>query len=125
MERVLIWLARVQAAYFVITGLWPIVHIRSFMWVTGPKYDLWLVKTVGVLITVIGLAIGMAAWRRRVVPEVVVLAVGTAAALGFVDVYYHLRGTIPAVYLLDAAAEAVLVVAWVVAWSSTRRKFSD
>jgi hypothetical protein len=118
----MIWLARVQAAYFVVTGLWPIVHIRSFTLVTGPKYDLWLVKTVGVLITVIGLTIGMAGWRRRVVPEVFVLAVGSAAALGFVDVYYHLRGTIPAVYLLDAAAEAVLVVVWLVAWNSTRRK---
>ena len=124
MDCVPIWLARVQAAYFVVTGLWPIVHIRSFTLVTGPKYDLWLVKTVGVLITVIGLTIGMAAWRRRVVPEVFVLAVTSAAALAFVDVYYYLRGTIPAVYLLDAAAEAVLVVAWLVAWTSTRRKSS-
>ena len=45
-------LAWVQAGYFVVTGVWPIVHMRSFLAVTGPKTDLWLVKTIGVLVTV-------------------------------------------------------------------------
>jgi hypothetical protein len=34
------------------TGLWPLVSIGTFQQVTGPKTDLWLVKTVGVLIAV-------------------------------------------------------------------------
>lgn len=40
-------LAIIHAAYFVLTGLWPILNIRSFLRVTGPKSDLWLVKTWG------------------------------------------------------------------------------
>src|SRR5687767_8617623 len=117
MDNALIWLAAAQAVYFALTGVWPIVHVRSFMAVTGPKTDLWLVKTVGALIAIVGAAVGLAAWRRAVTPEVALLAVGSAAALGFVDVYYPLRGVIPRVYLLDAVAEAVLIAAWAVAWN--------
>ena len=88
MSTALYWLAMIQAVYFVITGLWPIVHLRSFMAVTGPKVDHWLVKTVGVLVTVIGLAIGIAAARRQFGIEIFVLAAGSAAALGAADVIY-------------------------------------
>lgn len=31
------------------------VHMPSFLWVTGPKSDLWLVDTVSLLISAIGL----------------------------------------------------------------------
>ena len=117
LERLLPWLAGIHAVYFVLTGVWPIVHIRSFMAVTGPKRDIWLVKTVGVLVTVVGAVIGLAAWRGSFAPEVFVLAVASAAALAGVDVYYHLRGVIPRVYLLDALAEGVLIAGWLVAWT--------
>ena len=118
MYQLLPWLAGVHAAYFAITGVWPILHIRSFMAVTGPKRDIWLVKTVGVLVTVIGVVIGLAAWRGSFTPEVFVLAVASAAALAWVDVHYHLRGVIPRVYLLDAVAEFVLIAGWVTLWTA-------
>ena len=34
-------LAYAQSAYFAATGVWPIVHMPSFLRVTGPKTDLW------------------------------------------------------------------------------------
>ena len=40
-----------QAIYYIATGVWSLVGIRSFQAVTGPKIDTWLVKTVGVLVT--------------------------------------------------------------------------
>ena len=114
MERLLPWLATCHAVYYALTGVWPLVSIRTFMAVTGPKTDVWLVKTVGLLVTAIGAAIGVAAWGGRFTPEVFVLAVGSAAALGAIDVYYHGRGVIARIYLLDAAAEALIVVGWFV-----------
>ena len=39
-----------EGVYFFLTGLWPVVHLPSFIAVTGPKRDLWLVRTVGLLI---------------------------------------------------------------------------
>lgn len=39
-----------QGIYYVASGLWPLLHMRSFEAVTGPKRDKWLVNTVGALI---------------------------------------------------------------------------
>jgi len=105
-------LGLIHAAYFVLTGVWPLVHMPSFLAVTGPKTDLWLVRTVGALVTVIGLAIGAAATRGTDTATLATLAIGSAAALAAVDVVYVARGTIARVYLVDAAAEAILIIAW-------------
>src|SRR5437764_14959162 len=102
-------LLTIQGLYFAVTGVWPLVHLESLEAVTGPKTDHWLVQTVGVLITVIGAVLLLAAYRRRLSAEVVLLAVGSAAALAAVDVVFVGRGVIPPIYLLDAAAEAVLI----------------
>ena len=106
-------LALVQGAFYVATGLWALVDLDSFMAVTGPKVDHWLVKTVGVLVTLIG-AVLLLAWRRqRVTAEIVFLAVGCALSLAAVDVIYVSNGTILPVYLLDAVAEVGLALAWI------------
>lgn len=107
-------LALVQGLYFVVTGVWPLVHVRSFMAVTGPKRDVWLVKTVGLTVAVIGATLLSAGWNERVTPEVAGLAVGSAAALAGVDVWYAARRVIPRIYLADAAAEGMLIVAWLI-----------
>lgn len=109
------WLWRLQALYFLVTGLWPCIEIRSFQKVSGPKTDLWLVKTVGVLVSVIGGVIAAAGMRQRITPEIAGLAVGSSAGLAAIDIYYSSRGRISRVYLLDALAEAVFIGAWGVA----------
>lgn len=104
--------AFIQAGYFAFTGIWPLVHMRSFLVVTGPKTDLWLVKTVGVLVA----AIGIDAVRGSIDPATFALAAGTAAALAAIDFIYVFRRVIDKIYLLDAAAEAALVIAWLLGW---------
>ncbi len=110
-----------QGAYFALTGLWALVSIRTFQMVTGPKTDLWLVKTVGALVGVIGGVLGLAA-SRRVEPEIVLLGVGSAASLGTVDMIYVARKRIAPIYLLDALAELLLIAAWGHAWYHRSRQ---
>ncbi|HEV2844094.1 MAG TPA: hypothetical protein VG477_04540 [Thermoanaerobaculia bacterium] len=112
----LVTMAWLQGIYFFVTGVWPILHIASFVAVTGPKVDLWLVKTVGALIAVIGATLMLGARRRTVGAELAFLAVASAASLGIVDAVYALSDRIWDVYLLDAVAEAGLIVLWVIAW---------
>jgi hypothetical protein len=116
----LVLLAWLQGIFYLLTGLWPLLHMPSFLAVTGPKVDLWLVKTVGVLIVVIGAVLLVGARRRAIGPEVALLAVGSAASLAGVDLVYALSDRIWDVYLLDALAEIGLVVLWGIAWVRRR-----
>lgn len=109
-------LAAAQSAFYVATGVWPLVAYRAFVSVTGPKKDDWLVKSVGLLITVVGVIIGLGAAGRRAQPELTLLATSSAAALTAIDVAYVSRGRISRVYLLDAVAEIALIAAWGYAW---------
>ena len=109
------YLALGQGIFYILTGVWPLVGIGTFQKVTGPKTDLWLVKTAGVLITVIGGVLTMAGLRRNMQPEMPVLGAGAAAGLTAIDVVYVAKGRISRVYLLDALAEIGLIIAWLIA----------
>ena len=108
----LLALGLLQGAYFGLVGAWALVHVDSFMRVTGAKTDVWLVKTVSALVLVIGLALIAAALRGRVGPDLRFLALGSAMALALVDLVYVAKGTIARVYLLDALIEGLFVAAW-------------
>jgi ABC-type cobalamin transport system permease subunit len=113
--------AAAQALVYVSTGVWPLVHMESFIAVTGPKTDLWLVQTVGSLIAVIGIVLAAAVWNGRITFESGVLGMASAACLAAVDIIFVSRGTIPPVYLVDAALELAFVVGWCVAAFQHRR----
>lgn len=99
-----------QAVYYVVTGLWPLVHLPSFEAITGPKTDDWLVHMVGLLAVAIGGAIGVAVARGRTrAPEVIVLAAAAALAFAGIDLWYGLSGRIAPIYLADAAVELALL----------------
>lgn len=105
-----------QSAYYVVTGIWPLVHLPSFEAITGPKTDDWLVRVVGILVLVIGGTLGVGVVRLERAPpspELLTLALASAAAFILIDVGFVLAGTINAIYLADAAVEAGLVV-WIV-----------
>jgi hypothetical protein len=106
---VLCW---VQGLYYLLTGLWPIFSIDTFQMVTGPKNDLWLVQTVGALITVIAVVILLAAILRRPSLEVALLAILAAIALTAVDFIFVLQDVIPPIYLVDAVIEIILLTVW-------------
>ena len=114
------YLALGQSTFYVITGVWPIFSIGTFQKVTGPKTDLWLVKTAGTLIAVIGSVIGLAGYRRRVSPEIGLLAVGSAAGLTAIDVVYVAKKRISPIYLLDAVAEVGLIALWALFWPADK-----
>jgi hypothetical protein len=123
--RLLVAVSLTQAAYDALTGIWSLVSIGSFQRITGPKVDLWLVKTVGALVLAIGGALGLAGLRRHVTLETAVLGAGSAAALGIIDVVYVAKRRIAPIYLADALAEAALVLTWVVGWVAHRRSASS
>jgi hypothetical protein len=100
-----------QAAYYVTTGIWPLVSMRTFTAVTGPKTDLWLVKMVASLIVVNGASLAIAARERAPSRVALVLACGSAIAFTAIDAVYAARRTIRPIYLADAVVELGLLAA--------------
>jgi hypothetical protein len=97
----------------VIGGLWPLVSLRSFEKIFGPKTDEWLVHTVGGLMIATGWAqLGTSQCREghRLARR---LGLGSALTLLTVDLIYVPAGRLRWTYLLDAAVEAGWVLAWI------------
>lgn len=91
--------------YYVVTGVWPILHMKSFETVTGPKTDKWLVKTVSLMI----LCSGIIYIKYSESEPAKFLAIMNALSLSFIDIYYSVKGVIRKVYLADAVLEFVFV----------------
>lgn len=104
--------AIIHGGYYFLTGIWPIISIGTFQKITGPKNDLWLVKTVGVLICVIGATLLFAGYKEEIVPSIILLAVVSAFVLAGVDVVYVTKRIIAPIYLLDAFVELLLIAWW-------------
>jgi hypothetical protein len=102
-----------QAAFYIATGLWPLLSRRTFEKVTGPKSEFWLVQIVGLLVGSIGVGLAQSLRRGRAIPaELRTVAIGSAASLAAADVIFVAKGRIRPVYLADALAEVALVAAW-------------
>jgi hypothetical protein len=109
-----VMLGRAHGVANLVGGAWPLVHLRSFEMVFGPKSDRWLVKTVGGLLIINGLTQLAASSAADGVRHARQLGVGTAAVLAAIDLIYVPARRISKMYLVDAAVE----VGWILAWCS-------
>ncbi len=106
-------LAVAHGAFMVATGMWPLASMKSFQAVTGPKADLWLVKTVGCLLTLVGLHSVLAARTGDVESRRTgLLAFGVSSALASISFFYSVRGRISKIYLLDTLMQTTWALLW-------------
>ena len=91
--------------YYIGTGLWPILHLPSFLAVTGPKNETWLVQVFGALIASLGFSVIL---HRNAGPASAGVGLSAAFVLAASDVYFVGRRRIRPTYLLDAVVEVVL-----------------
>lgn len=101
---ILLW---TQGVYTLLTALWGLVDIDSFMAVTGPKTDIWLVKTVSVLLVAIALSLlsGLIDGFYRL--PVAILGLSTSIAMASIDFYYTLNNMISK-YMLQMVSLKVI-----------------
>lgn len=98
----------VQGIYFVVTGIWPLLNMASFITATGPKQDTWLVEMVGLLSTSIGLTYIVTSLRRRALP--ILLSYSVSFSFLVMDLIYVMSGEIDQIYLLDAGIQAAFII---------------
>jgi hypothetical protein len=101
-----------HGVFNVVGGLWPLVHLRSFEWVFGPKTDVWLQRTTGGLLVSAGLAQLAAAPGPQGPAQARRIGLGTALTLLAVDLVYVPKGRIRPTYLLDAAMQTGWIRTW-------------
>ncbi|GAA2030858.1 hypothetical protein GCM10009740_20740 [Terrabacter terrae] len=112
-------LAQAQGVFNVVSGVWPLVSMRTFEAVYGPKNDRWLVHTVAGLLTTVGCAQLLS--RNPVQLRVArVVGIGTAATLLTIDAVYVPKRRISRMYLQDAVCELGWLAGW--AWVSRPRR---
>jgi hypothetical protein len=105
--------ALIQGIYFFVFGIWPLLHMASFLKVTGPKTDLWLVKTVGIILAVIGVVLIFAQVNAEINASIMILAIGSALSLAIVEFVYVAKRVISPIYLGDALLELLLIGWWI------------
>src|SRR5262249_20774599 len=103
-----------QGTYYLIRGLWPLVG-ALFFWEQGTVQHFWHAQAMGVLILVTGATLIVAAVRRQQTPEVLCLALGSAAGLAGLQSALVVGREISAIYLLDVALQVGLLVLWTLA----------
>ncbi|AZB35831.1 hypothetical protein [Chryseobacterium bernardetii] len=101
-----------QLFYYLLTAVWPFVHLESFFAVTGPKTDIWLVKTVSLLLFPYTFLI-LYIMHVRYSPLITVTIILGCLGLAGIDLYYYLKGVIRWVYLIDFILELIFVMYWI------------
>jgi hypothetical protein len=112
-EKLFTLLLWIQGLYTVLTALWGLLHIKSFMIVTGPKNDIWLVKTVSVVLLAIGCTFITHAITRNAKSPAIVLGLFTSFGLAVIDFYYATADMISPVYMADGIIETIFGAVWI------------
>jgi hypothetical protein len=83
------------------------------MEVTGPKTDVWLVKTVGALL--IPVSASLASYLIFNADRRPAFLLGTLSCIAFIciDFYYALSDVISNIYLLDGIVQIILLTGWI------------
>lgn len=102
--------ARAQGLFNLVGGDWPLLHLRSFECVFGPKSEEWLQRTTAGLLATAGWSMlftpaGAGRRARRT-------GLGAAGTLLAVDLVYVPIGRLRPTCLLDAAMQAGWLLAW-------------
>lgn len=109
--RITLW---VQTIYYFLTAAWGLLDIESFMLVTGPKTDVWLVKTVSILLLAVSFSFVPYLFIKTNYWPVILLAVCCCIFLAGIDIYYAGKNVISAIYFVDSIAQFILLIAWII-----------
>ena len=103
-----------QGIYTFFTAVWPIVDIESFMLVSGYKTDIWLVKTVSILLIAVSVCLLINTSSVHPTLSIIILALLVAVGMAYVDFYYSLNGTISKIYMADGFVEILFIISWLI-----------
>jgi hypothetical protein len=102
-----------HATFLGVTGLWPLIHIESFMAVLGPKTDVWLVNTVALLLVSVTWILFLCRHYGQY-KLAAGIAIPTSLSLAFIDFYYSNAAIISDIYQIDGFIQIAFILLWLV-----------
>lgn len=98
---------RVQGAYYVASGLWPVLAVQHYMDATGQESHASVARTLGGVVAAFGLALAC-----DVLPEKTArrLSVASALLLGAGAAYFAARGKGVPVNVTDGALQVAFAI---------------
>jgi len=102
----------VQATYYLLIGLGPLLAASGLQALVGSADELGLLRGFGTVVAVVGAVLMFAARRRELSPETARLGVAVALVLAVTDVVFVLNGSVPPLYLVDAGVQVAFVLWW-------------
>ncbi len=106
-RTILLYTLVFQTVYYLITAIWPLVSLRTFMIFAGPKPDRFVFWTVDLLILVIAFTLLFAVIRDDLVTAAFL---GIASTLAFIAVEAIYAGRISPWFWADFAVEVAILV---------------
>jgi hypothetical protein len=105
----------VQGIYLLAAALWPLLHLDSFLSVTGIESDSWLLRISGVYVLSVSVCLLTGYFLSKYSWPATIMAVITAFGTLYMDVYYYyLRDQLPlTVYFFDFVVQLIFVICWI------------
>jgi hypothetical protein len=100
---------RAQGWYYLIGGLWPLLHFPSFEAVAGPKPDRFQTEVTSVLFVAVGAGLLSGPAREERAGPAQVLAITSAAGVAWLDCRH--RRVLRPLFRVEAALEAAFAAA--------------
>jgi hypothetical protein len=103
----------IPGIYIFLTAVWGLVEISSFMVVTGPKTDIWLVRTVSICLLPYSFICFFIYYNPKKLSKLLLLCMITMGiGLIYIDIYYYELKVIKWVYLIDAFFQVFFLMIW-------------
>jgi len=104
------WLLAGQGAYYVLTGLWPLVHFSSFATVMSQHINPFQAQAFGAVIAVLGGSLMEAARREPPGPFPTLLGAAIASAIALVSLWWLPRLAATSILWIDLVLEVAIAV---------------
>ena len=103
---------KIILCYQLLTAIWPLMDMDSFMLVTGYKTDQWLVKTVALLLICLNATAFYCLLNNKIPVVIIVQQIAMSVAL-ISNTYYSIKDVIPDIYLLDVPVQICSIILWI------------
>ncbi len=104
------WPRRIQGAYYVVTGLWPVVATEHYMRATGQESHAGVARALGGAVAALGVALALDLIPRRPARWV---GIGSALLLGSGGAYFAARGRGVPTNATDTAMQLAFAISWI------------